>query len=81
MFGRAGADTFVFLAENGHDTADFEKGRDKIDLTDLAANNIHDLDDLNIEVTGGNTIIHFDTDNDLTIAGVVNLGEDDFLLA
>ncbi|MGY3615233.1 calcium-binding protein [Bradyrhizobium sp. USDA 10063] len=81
MFGERGADTFVFAAQNGHDTADFETGRDKIDLTALAANNVHDFDDLNIEVTGGNTIIHFDANNDVTIAGVANLGASDFWFA
>ena len=35
MFGGCGADTFVFAAENGIDTAGFKKGRDKIDLTHL----------------------------------------------
>lgn len=81
MFGRAGADTFVFLVDSGHDTADFEQGQDRIDLTALAANNIHDITDLNIEIVGGNTIIHFDADDDLTIAGAQNLGAGDFLFA
>ena len=35
MFGGCGADTFVFAAEDGLDTAGFEKGRDKIDLAHL----------------------------------------------
>ncbi|MFK4508129.1 hypothetical protein LPJ38_21960 [Bradyrhizobium daqingense] len=81
MFGESGADRFVFAAQNGHDTAIFEQGQDKIDLMGLAANDIHDFDDLNIEVTGGETIIHFDANNDLTIAGVVNLSANDFLFA
>ncbi|QIO34574.1 calcium-binding protein [Bradyrhizobium sp. 1(2017)] len=81
MFGGYGADTFVFAAQNGHDTADFQEGRDKIDLTALGANDIHALDDLSIEVTAGDTIIHFDANNDLTIAGIVNLSANDFLFA
>ena len=36
MFGGDGADTLVFAAQNGHDTAHFEQGRDIIDLTALA---------------------------------------------
>ena len=81
MFGGDGADTLVFAAQNGHDTADFEQGRDIIDLTALAANNINDFGDLNIEVAGANTIIHFDASNDLTIVGVNNLAAGDFLFA
>ena len=75
MFGGAGADTLVFAAQNGHDTAEFEQGRDIIDLTALAANNIDDFGDLNIK----DNIIHFDASNDLTVTGVSNLTADDFL--
>ncbi len=57
MFGGDGADTLVFAAQNGHDTAEFEPGRDIIDLTALAANNIHDFGDLNIKPAGANTVI------------------------
>lgn len=81
MFGESGADTFVFAAQNGHDMAIFEQGQDKIDLKGLAANDIHGFEDLNIEVTGAETIIHFDANNDLTIVGVVNLNANDFLFA
>ncbi|MHB0767245.1 calcium-binding protein [Bradyrhizobium sp. 5.13L] len=81
MFGGCGADTFVFADQNGHDTAVFDQGHDRIDLTGLAANDIHGFEDLNIEVTGGDTIIRFDANNDLTIVGVVNLNTQDFLFA
>jgi acyl CoA:acetate/3-ketoacid CoA transferase beta subunit len=81
MFGGAGADTFTFAFMNGHDTADFEQGRDRIDLTALAATNIHSFGDLNIEVAGANSIIHFDASNDLTITSVNNLTAGDFLFA
>jgi Ca2+-binding RTX toxin-like protein len=79
MIGGAGADTLVFAAQNGHDNAEFEQGRDIIDLTGY--NNIDDFSDLNIEVAGANSIIHFDASNDLTVTGVSNLTADDFLFA
>jgi Ca2+-binding RTX toxin-like protein len=80
MFGDNGADRFVFALNSGHDTADFVKG-DKIDVTALAVNNIHNIGDLEIDVTGGNTVVHFDANNDLTIAGVKNLTAGDFWFA
>ncbi len=80
MFGDSGGDRFVFALQSGHDTADFTKG-DKIDVTALAANNIHNIGDLDIEITGGNTVVHFDAGNDLTIAGVKNLTASDFWFA
>ena len=58
-----------------------EQGRDIIDLTALASTNINDFGDLNIEVAGSNSIIHFDASNDLTIARVMDLTAGDFWFA
>ncbi len=81
LIGGSGDDQFIFVLQNGHDTADFQKGKDVIDLTALAAIDIHNFGDLDIELSGGNSIIHFDVDNDLTIAGVSNLSASDFWFA
>lgn len=80
LCGGSGADRFVFALLNGHDDiTDFQKGKDVIDLTALAT--IDDFADLDIESSGGSTVIHFDADNDLTIAGVNNLCASDFWFA
>lgn len=81
LMGGNGADRFDFALQNGHDTADFQKGKDIIDVKALAAIGIHHFGDLDIELTGGNSILHFDSSNDLTIAGVSNLGASDFWFA
>ena len=81
MFGGDGADTLVFAAQNGHDTAHFEQGRDIIDLTALASTNINDFGDLNIKPDGANTVIHFDENNSLTVLGVNDLTSGDFWFA
>ena len=72
---------FTFAAQNGQDTITYEQGRDKIDLTALAANNINDFGDLNIEVAGSNSIIHFDESNSVTVVGVNDLVGGDFTFA
>lgn len=81
LIGASGADRFVFAPQNGRDTVDFEKGRDTIDLTALAASNIHGFADLDIDVIGGNSVIHFGPNDDLTVVGVRNLGANDFWFA
>jgi Ca2+-binding RTX toxin-like protein len=81
MFGDAGADTFTFAGQIGHDTIHFEQGRDTIDLTAFAANNIDEFADLNIEVAGSNSIVHFDENNSMTIVGVNDLSAGDFWFA
>ncbi|SOC45858.1 hemolysin type calcium-binding protein [Rhizobium subbaraonis] len=81
MIGRAGADRFVFAPQNGHDKVDFDKGWDKIDLKAFAAVGIHAFADLDIDVGGGDSIVRFDTANDITVAGVTDLSADDFLFA
>ncbi|WP_424631067.1 calcium-binding protein [Bradyrhizobium sp. SYSU BS000235] len=80
LFGDAGADRFVFAASSGHDTADFTNG-DTIDLTALAGEGIHNIGDLDIEISSGNTVVHFDASNDVTIAGLKTLTAGDFWFA
>ena len=66
-----GSDKYVFAPVNGHDTVfDFEQGKDKIDLTAFASLGIDSFGDLDHEVVGGDTIIHFDDANDLTVVGI-----------
>lgn len=81
MNGGADADRFVFAPLNGHDEVVFEKGTDKIDLRAYAAGGIHALGDLDINVSGGNSTIVFDLDNDILVLDVDNLQASDFLFA
>ena len=77
-----GSDTFVFAPYNGLDTIfDLEQGKDHLDLTADATIGIHQFSDLNIEVSGSDSIIHFDSDNQVTIVGVTTLHTTDFLFA
>lgn len=78
--GQGGADRFVFGLQNGHDTVDFQKGQDVIDLRALAAT-IGSFADLAIERVGANSVIHFDPDNDVTVLGTTNLSANDFWFA
>jgi hypothetical protein len=48
----------------------FEPGRAKVDLTAFAAQGIHDFDALSIETVGGNSVVHFDANNDLTLVRI-----------
>jgi hypothetical protein len=67
---------------NGHDVIyDFQSGKDKIDLTANAVFDIHHFSDLNIEILGFDSIIHFDADNDVTVVGNIHLAANDFMLA
>lgn len=82
FFGGRGADAFTFAPPNGHDTiSDFDSGRDLIDLTAFASADIHDFSDLTIDTTNGDSVIRFDTDNDVTVVGVAHLKAADFLFA
>ncbi len=81
MDGGEDADRFVFAPLNGHDTMEFEKGVDRIDLKAYAASGIHEFADLDIDFVGDDSVIRFDANNDITVAGVVNLAADDFLFA
>ncbi|MET0532068.1 MAG: hypothetical protein ABW003_27690 [Microvirga sp.] len=83
MFDKAkgGKDTFVFLADNGHDRVhDFKQGMDKIELRGTAA---HGFADLVIEKTilDGKTasLVHLDAGNDVTVVTSATLKASDFL--
>ncbi|MGI6854242.1 calcium-binding protein [Mesorhizobium sp. 1B3] len=80
LMGEDGADRFVFAPQSGHDTVDFEKGQDILDFRALAAT-VSSFADLDIDVIGQDSVIHFDTDDDLTVLGVTDLSESDFLFA
>lgn len=81
MVGGEGVDTYVIAAMNGRDTIAFESGVDKVDLTALAVNGIRDFSALDIEVIGGNSVVRFDANNDLTFLGIGRLAPTDFLFA
>jgi hypothetical protein len=67
----------VFAPSNGHDTLyDLEHRKDKIDLRAFASVGISSFGDLDIESIGGNTIIHFDFANDITVKNVALLKQD-----
>lgn len=80
LIGEGGADRFVFAPQSGHDTVDFEKGQDILDFRALAAT-VSSFADLDIDVIGQDSVIHFDTDDDLTVLSVTDLSESDFLFA
>jgi hypothetical protein len=84
MFDKAkgGKDTFVFLADNGHDRVhDFKQGMDKIELRGTA---IHSFADLKIEKTTldgkAASLVHLDAGNDVTVATSATLKASDFLI-
>ena len=81
LIGGAGIDNYVIAIINGHDTIAYQSGMDKVDLTAFAEQGIHDFSALNIEVVGGNSVVHFDVDNDLTFVGVTELMPMDFMFA
>jgi Ca2+-binding RTX toxin-like protein len=76
-----GHDTFVFAPTNGQDTInDFEHGKDLIDLTAFASTGVHAISNLNIEVSGNNSIIHFDVNDTITVVGNPHLQASDFYM-
>ena len=79
LYGGADADTFIYEVGDSDDTVmDFEIGVDVIDLTSFGTS----FGALNMYDDGsGNTIVHFDVGQDLTIAGVASadLSSGDFL--
>ena len=71
-----GHNTFVFTQQNGTDYIyDFRSGEDKIELIGIPTR----FADLNIEVLNGNSIIHFDATNSVTVYGAILIA-DDFIL-
>jgi hypothetical protein len=77
-----GRDTFVFGPASGHDVVhDFERGKDKIDLTAFAALGIHSFDDVDWEVVSGSIQIQLSGDTEVTLAGVSGVAKGDFFFA
>ena len=78
----AGKDTFVFKENNGNDTIfDFQHGLDKIDLS---AANIFSVDGLHIEQSAAHPsdiVIDLGGGNSITLVGVSNVVETDFVFA
>jgi hypothetical protein len=75
---RGGFDTFVFLAGSGNDTIfDF----DRKEVLDVSGYGVHELSELQIESPGGNTVVHFDGTESVTLLGVTDLSEHNFLFA
>jgi len=81
MFGDAGADTFVFEEGSGYDTiADFEVGRDQIDLSDFDYRNFNQL---NLVEQNNSVFIFIDENTSIeldNINDVDDLSADDFIL-
>jgi hypothetical protein len=89
-----GVDTFVFAPNNGNDIIhDYQQGFDNpIELdgffknthipsqaADHAGNHVLEtFADLNIEVVGTDSVIHFDANNSVTVLGVTGLTANDF---
>jgi serralysin len=89
-----GQDTFVFAPNNGNDIIhDYQQGFDNpIELdgffqnthipsqaVDHAGNHgLETFAELNIEVVGNDSIIHFDANNSVTVLGVTGLTAHDF---
>ena len=78
----AGKDTFVFKENNGNDTIfDFQHGFDKIDLS---AVNIFSVEGLHIEQSAAHpsdTVIDLGGGNSITLVGVSNVVDTDFVFA
>ena len=77
--GQTGADRFVFGGTSGKDViGDFEHHKDVIDVQRLGYT---DLSQLTIDVSGGDSVVHFRGSNQVTVLGVTNLDASDFLFA
>jgi Ca2+-binding RTX toxin-like protein len=78
-----GADTFVFAAGNGADVVyDFRQSDG--DRIDVSAYGFDDLGDMTITGTGTDTVIAFDANDSVTLAGLIDpsvLQASDFLFA
>ena len=81
LYGDSGNDTFIFADGSGFDRiADFEAGRDHIDLS---AFDFDSFNDLNIVEQNNSVFIFIDEDTSVELSGiddVDDLDEDDFIL-
>jgi len=74
---KGGKDTFAFSTGNGNDEIfDFQHGKDIIELDGFSCRT--SFNNLNIQTVDGNSVIHFDPTDSITVHGV-NLTESDFL--
>ena len=74
-----GADIFVFAADNGRDVIhDFERGKDRIDLSAL---DLGGIDDLVIRDDGTDSRILLADDDRIIVLGATNLDASDFIFA
>ena len=76
---RGGDDLFVFAPASARDTIfDFRQDEDRIDVSAYGFQSIAELD---LEVVGADTIVHFDAvdANFVTVLGVTTLGASDFV--
>ena len=78
-----GQDTFVFGSHNGDDIIhDFSQAELDIIEIDVPTNGggqfPQTFADLNIEVVGTDSVIHFDANNSVTVLGVTGLTAADF---
>jgi Ca2+-binding RTX toxin-like protein len=64
-----GADTFVFSPGSGKDDINDFRQSDH-DRIDVSAYGFHSLADLSISAVGGNTVIHFDATDSVTLIGI-----------
>ena len=74
-----GRDTFILTRDCGEDEIfDFRQGEDKIALRGLAHGTA--FSDLDIEEVGGDSVIHFEGNNSVTVHDVTDLTARDFTL-
>lgn len=76
---RFGSDIFRFGRNNGNDIIfDFQTGKDKIDLVEKG---IASIAQLNMSFSGGGVLLDFADDGQITVIGVSQLVESDFIFA
>ncbi|MGI9476795.1 MAG: peroxidase family protein [Hyphomicrobiaceae bacterium] len=80
MYGGKGRDMFVFDIGTGHDrVGDFEKGKDKLDISNLVwdgeRNNSFDM-----EIENGNLTLNFESGDKIELLGVKHIGWNSLIL-
>ena len=82
LFGDAGNDIFVFEEGSGYDTiADFEVGKDQIDVSDF---DFTSFNQLNLVQQNNTVFLYIDENTSIELTGVHNISDlsaDDFILA
>jgi Ca2+-binding RTX toxin-like protein len=80
---RGGKDTFVFMADSGNDRVhDFEKGKDRMEVSGYTAHSFGDLsiDSITVDDAAA-SLVHFDANNSVTVLGAELLRASDFHFA